>query len=884
MARIPIIPGLNGTTLRGYLNTMFIEIYAFIAATISNVTHTGDVTGDEVLTLAEVNATPGEFVNPTLSVDAKGRIVAIADGLTPDSPFMGIALTTDNPGTPAAPCFYIANGPGTYTNFDGLVITGNFSFIVWNGVEWAKYDQTISAPTDAIYGKVISGMISPYIVANGGNTERRVLIAPNTVIQAEDVSLSANYNYLLVPLIAGDFLIGTNVTGAGHGYTAMWCDFSGNVSGITAPSYLGKPVLPTGNYIMIGESGIYSWFDHFWNLKPYMQSNHVGAWQNGEIFFHNPEKELIYDITKYGYIAIDSYVTGYTYVERAFSTTTPVLINATYYTARCEIGTTTFTNFTNGGTPYSITVSEVTIVALKYTTVGGWTHTVLPCIINGFQGSLFTNKDIYIPSGTYVLNGGFACKSITGNTKESTVLMNLGDLLTEASSSMYWAIFKNITLRNYFFNDYLVGSPIEMHNCNIYIETVFGGGSAYLMILGFYQLGTYYNHKFICTNFYFYNLYTCIWGNTVGHIDIIGCRFEGTYISHPIRMNDCKNGADISFNYVEGGTTGIFFGSQRERPIENIYIHNNEVCYQTEEGVSFDGFGNNEGLCPTIANGDIVSVTNDLEGRLVIICDLKERVGGIVVDSPIVGRSNWSNFYFIFEDGSGLEGVICKIDEWNDDDNSLTLDCCIDANEVTIGGFVGVHSGFYNCVVKDNVFHHIYGTSKQYGTAMSIYINVANFNIEGNKVYGCAHAINLAGGSMLAPWYGIAYNNTIQNNTFIGSSKINTGNYLEDGTVRFISYWGGAAAHKQYGNKFINNTVINGVISMQKQDKFIMDNNNFDNCTFIYNFMQDTLPPAGENYVGRKYMIWTNDANGTPTSIKEHTCKLTDGVYSWNEL
>ena len=38
--------------------------------------------------------------------------------------YMGVATTSTNPGTPDAKVFYLAYTPGTYTNFNGIVVTG----------------------------------------------------------------------------------------------------------------------------------------------------------------------------------------------------------------------------------------------------------------------------------------------------------------------------------------------------------------------------------------------------------------------------------------------------------------------------------------------------------------------------------------------------------------------------------------------------------------------------------------------------------------------------------------------------------------------------------------------------------------------------------------
>jgi len=63
-------------------------------AKVSNATHSGDATGDTVLTLATVNSNVGTFTNATVTVDAKGRVTAAANGSS-STPYSSISATLD---------------------------------------------------------------------------------------------------------------------------------------------------------------------------------------------------------------------------------------------------------------------------------------------------------------------------------------------------------------------------------------------------------------------------------------------------------------------------------------------------------------------------------------------------------------------------------------------------------------------------------------------------------------------------------------------------------------------------------------------------------------------------------------------------------------------
>jgi hypothetical protein len=207
--------------------------------------------------------------------------------------------------------------------------------------------------------------------------------------------------------------------------------------------------------------------------------------------------------------------------------------------------------------------------------------------------------------------------------------------------------------------------------------------------------------------------------------------------------------------------------------------------------------------------------------------------GGVSAASPVSLRTDWTRFYFSLGEGTGQEGTLAKIYSYDNAANTLTLDAYIPASSVTVYGNGGVQSGFFNCTVRNNTITGAVGANNTYATAISAYLNVFGMKIENNMVSGCAHGINLAGGSMITPYNTLAWNNTISGNQFLNCDQVSaTADPSDDlGVVRIISYKYGADKVIQYGNKFINNTVIGGRIFIENQANFIFEGNVLKNTT-----------------------------------------------------
>jgi hypothetical protein len=279
-------------------------------------------------------------------------------------------------------------------------------------------------------------------------------------------------------------------------------------------------------------------------------------------------------------------------------------------------------------------------------------------------------------------------------------------------------------------------------------------------------------------------------------------------------------------NEINGGTTGVFVTPSRNVIMKGGLIQGNKLMNQKEEAIAFDGFGNDPNMIPVIANGTIARASNDAEGHLVVGMDSLIQNGGTKVS--LLSRDNWTNFYYSFGEGSGMEGALIKIKDFNLKANTLTLDTIYPSKNVNITGRGGVQGGFFNWTIRNNSISGTLGVNNTYGTAISVYLNVFGMLIENNMVTNCAHGLNLAGGTMLTYYHSLAYNNIVRNNTFINCDKYGDQNSAEGaGVVSFVSYnWGRGDVPLQYNNVFENNTVLGGGrVLFQRQRNLINRNN-----------------------------------------------------------
>lgn len=440
---------------------------------------------------------------------------------------------------------------------------------------------------------------------------------------------------------------------------------------------------------------------------------------------------------------------------------------------------------------------------------------------NAISAALAAGKNLYFPNGAYLYQGIMNGQGIRfiGQSKTGTILkdtsVNQGHNIDGA---------ENITFQDFKISDYYgVSKSRIFRNCKFQI-TLPVDGSYYMFYTGYYTIGA--NNEFTDCDFVFPKIYSALWIRKYDSVLIQNCTFNGN-ASHNIRLESPnKRDAQVSIigNTITGGKTGIFIGSNCEIPMEGGLIEGNTLHDQYEEAIALDGFGNNSGLIPVIANGPIAGAKNDANGRVVISMD-QMVYNNPSAPSPVSLRSDWTNFYFSFGEGSGLEGSVANIRDFNTSENTLTLDLITPASTIKSGGDTGVQGGFFNWIIRRNTITGTLGDNNIYGTAISVYLNVFGILVENNTISNCAHGVNLAGGQMLTTYRTLAYGNVIRNNTFQNCDRYATGNPSEEvGVVRFSSYYSGGGP-LQYNNQFINNTVDGGRIFIERQKNLTWEGN-----------------------------------------------------------
>lgn len=328
-------------------------------------------------------------------------------------------------------------------------------------------------------------------------------------------------------------------------------------------------------------------------------------------------------------------------------------------------------------------------------------------------------------------------------------------------------------------------------------------------------------------------------------------------ITLPISISGTKN-AIIKNNTIYGGTEGIITKIDKSKSLEHFTIEHNTVEGTKEEGISFDCFGNNVGLHPTICELSITSaeyieytLLESTNKSLKLYCTARNLKGSHPnetwqVYSLIEHKDYLKDFYIFFSNYAGdvFGGTICKCLDVGEDDKGVYVIADISFDPATLelsedtdpkvgtndnkrtSNFkrASIVSGVFAMSVKNNIIRNTKGTG------LALFCAIYNSVVDGNTFENCA------GGSYLFSSIALAVaaftpccNNKIINNIIIGG-----GTTLGETGYGFTFY--GYAEHEDmlcYNNVFANNYLNTNQLYINNVKNLILTGNILDGNTIL---------------------------------------------------
>jgi len=173
---------ITDNTAKVSYSTAASDAVALNTAKVTNATHTGDVTGSTVLTLAEVNANIGSFTAANITVNAKGLVTAATDGSGGSGSGTVIDVQTYGTDTAAITSAFAAAGQGDTVLFSK-----------------AAGGYTLTSPVTASFNGIIQGGMNTVTLSGTGG-----FILSGTKLLFEDFFLnSAATNTASIPACTG---------------------------------------------------------------------------------------------------------------------------------------------------------------------------------------------------------------------------------------------------------------------------------------------------------------------------------------------------------------------------------------------------------------------------------------------------------------------------------------------------------------------------------------------------------------------------------------------------------------------------------------------------------------------------------------------------------
>lgn len=360
-------------------------------------------------------------------------------------------------------------------------------------------------------------------------------------------------------------------------------------------------------------------------------------------------------------------------------------------------------------------------------------------------------------------------------------------------------------------------------------------------------------------------LYSAVWVDIAKKLIVDDCTFNGLLesdrskqkITHPICITGTKN-AIIKNNKVYGGTTGIITRVDKTASLEHFTIEHNTVDGTKEEGISFDTFGNNVGLHPTICELSITSAEyieytlyNNTNKSLKLYCTARNLKGSHPnetwqVYSLIEHKDYLKDFYIYFSNYAGdvFGGTICKCLDVGEDDKGVyviadisfdpaTLELTEDTDPKVDTGDTKRTSNFKRASIVSGMFYlsiknNIIRNTK--ATGLALFCGIYNSVVDGNTFENCAGGCYMFSSIMLS----VAAFTPCCNNKIINNSIVGGGTTLGETGWGFTFY--GYVEYEDmlcYNNVFANNYLNTNQLYICNVRNLILTGNILDGNTVL---------------------------------------------------
>lgn len=506
--------------------------------------------------------------------------------------------------------------------------------------------------------------------------------------------------------------------------------------------------------------------------------------------------------------------------------------------------------------------------------------------LNNYINTVCRNvKTIYIDEGDYKIGSFFyntipqyikyfSNKHIIGLNRDKCIIRawdfkNNVPINKLSSANFINTIYKNLTLYNCGFGGYsaldnVYTEPFYVTIENIVFNITLDSKSNYLNMIHSN------NCEFTMTDCVIninddVTLYTAVWIDIAKKIIIDNCTFNGLLesdrskqkITYPICISGTKN-AIIKNNKVYGGTAGIITRVNKTASLEHFTIEHNTVEGTKEEGISFDTFGNNVSLHPTICELSITSaeyitytLLNNENKSLKLYCTARNLKGAHPNEtwqnySLLEHKDYLKDFYIYFSNYAGdvFGGTICKCLDVGEDDNGVYVIADISFDPATLelsedtdpkvgtndlkrtSNFkrASIVSGMFYMSIKNNIIRNTKGTG------LALYCGIYNSVVDGNTFENCAGGCYMFSSIMLAvAAFTPCCNNKIINNNFIGGGTL----------LGETSYGFSFIGHKEgkdmlcYNNVFANNYLNTNELYIDNVKNLILTGNILDGNTIL---------------------------------------------------